>query len=64
MRRAIEQLEEAISINPNFTPPYFELALNYLALDRDSMAIATYERVLSMEPRNERAYLRLCEAFL
>ncbi|MEM6528683.1 MAG: tetratricopeptide repeat protein, partial [Chloroflexota bacterium] len=61
--RAIEQLEMAISLNPNFTPPYFELALNYLALNRDSMAIATYERVLSMEPRNERAFLRLCESY-
>ncbi len=61
--RAIEELEIAISLNPNFTPPYFELAVNYLALDRDSMAIATYERILSMESRNERAYLRLCEAF-
>ena len=60
---AIEQLEMAISLNPNFTPPYFELALNYLAEDRDSMAIATYERVLSMQPRNEKAFLRLCEAY-
>ncbi|MFZ4815823.1 MAG: tetratricopeptide repeat protein [Phototrophicaceae bacterium] len=60
---AINQLEQAIAINPNFTPPYFELALNYLALNRDSMGIATYERILSLEPRNERAYLRLCEAY-
>jgi tetratricopeptide (TPR) repeat protein len=27
------------------------------------MAIATYERILSLEPRNERAYLRLCESY-
>jgi len=60
---AIEQLEMAISLNPNFTPPYFELGLNYLANNRDSMAIATYERVLSMQPRNQKAHLRLCEAY-
>jgi tetratricopeptide (TPR) repeat protein len=60
---AIEQLEEAISINPNLTAPYFELALQYLASDQDDYAIATYEHVLSLEPRNKRAFLRLCEAY-
>lgn len=60
---AIEQLEEAISINPNLTAPYFELALQYLASDQDNFAIATYERILSIEPRNKRAFLRLCEAY-
>jgi tetratricopeptide (TPR) repeat protein len=60
---AIRQLEEAIAINPNLTAPYFELAIQYKASDRDDMAIATYEHILSLEPRNERAHLRLCEAY-
>ncbi|MAS34833.1 MAG: hypothetical protein CL610_12555 [Anaerolineaceae bacterium] len=60
---AIYQLEDAISINPNLTASYFELAAQYLAANQDELAIATYERVLSMDPRNERAFLRLCEAY-
>ncbi len=60
---AIRQLEEAIAINPNLTAPYFELAIQYIASDRDDMGIATYEEILSLEPRNERAHLRLCEAY-
>ncbi len=62
-QRAIEQLEEAIALTPNWTAPYFELALQYLASDQDVLAIATYERILSLEPRNARAHLRLCEAY-
>ena len=60
---AIAQLEDAVSINPNLTASYFELAAQYLASDQDVLAIATYERILSLEPRNERAYLRLCESY-
>lgn len=60
---AISQLEEAIAINPNLTAPYFELGIQYKAADRDDWAIATYEHILSLEPRNERAHLRLCEAY-
>jgi len=60
---AINELEEAVSINPNFTPTYFELALQYSASNLDEYAIATYERILSLEPRNARAHLRLCESY-
>ena len=60
---AVEQLERAIAINPNLTAPYFELAIMYRSLERYEEAIATYEMVLSMQPDNIRAYLRLCETF-
>lgn len=60
---AIEQLEDAIAVNPNLTAPYFELALQYLASDQDELAVATYERILSLDPINKRAFLRLCEAY-
>ena len=58
---AIEQLEIAISINPNLTAPYFELASLYRRIDNPEMGVAIYNRILEFEPRNERAYLRLCE---
>lgn len=60
---AIAQLEQAIAINPNITPPYFELASLYRTLNQDEMAISIYNRVLELSPNNERAYLRLCETY-
>ncbi len=60
---AINELEDAVVINPNLTAPYFELAAQYIAQDEYERAVATYERVLSLEPFNTRALLRLCETF-
>lgn len=60
---AIMQLEDAVTINPNLTNPYFELAVQYVAKDEYELAVATYERVLSLEPFNTKALLRLCETF-
>ncbi len=59
---AILEYERTTEINPNFLPPYFELAFLYLASDRDQEAIDTYNRILGVESRNARALLRLCEA--
>ena len=61
--QAIEQLEEAISINPNLTAPYFELAAQYRAIDIEEMAVGIYQRVLEIEPENAKAYLRMCETY-
>lgn len=60
---AIEQLEAAIALDPNRLPAYFELALQYLARDRDQEAIDLYDRILAVQPRNARALLRLCETY-
>jgi tetratricopeptide (TPR) repeat protein len=63
---AIAQLEQAVSLNPNATSPYFELAFQYRASQRFEEAIATYEAVLAMGPDETvrgRAYLRLCQTY-
>jgi tetratricopeptide (TPR) repeat protein len=60
---AIEQLEQAIAINPNVTAPYFELASLYRRINQSEMAVAIYNRVLEIDPTNERAFLRLCETY-
>lgn len=69
---ALDQLEQAVALNPNLTPPYFELASMYRTLgardpngglDYYALAIATYEQVLALQPQNAKAYLRLCETY-
>lgn len=60
---AIRELGDAININPNLTAPYFELAIQYVASNMYEEAVATYERVLTLEPRNAKALLRLCETY-
>ncbi len=60
---AIQQLEDAININPNLTAPYFELAAQFLGGQQYEDAVATYETVLKLDPRNPKALLRLCEAY-
>jgi tetratricopeptide (TPR) repeat protein len=64
-RGAIEALEMAIGLNPNLVTPYFYLARLYSLpqVGESTMAIATYEHILMMEPENERAYLRLCQTY-
>jgi tetratricopeptide (TPR) repeat protein len=66
---AIEQLEQAISINPNLSSPYFQLAFEYksLRLNQPEMAIAIYEHILAnlqLSPADEaKANLRICETY-
>jgi tetratricopeptide (TPR) repeat protein len=60
---AINQLEQAISINPNLTGPYFELASLYRLINRDEYGTAIYERVMELDPDNWRAYLRMCQTY-
>jgi len=60
---AINQLEQAIAINPRQLPAYFELASLYRRLNQEEMAIAIYQRVLEYDANNARAYLRLCETY-
>ena len=69
---ALNQLEEAVALNPNLASPYFELASMYRTMGLQdpnggveyyALAIATYEQVLAMQPNNAKAYLRMCEAY-
>ena len=60
---AIKELEDAININPNLTAPYFELAGQYKGANLLEDAIAAYEKVLTLQPRNAKALLRLCEVW-
>ncbi len=60
---AIKELEDAININPNLAAPYFELAGQYKGANRLEDAIAAYEKVLTLQPRNAKALLRLCETY-
>ena len=60
---AIAALEKAVAINPNLTPPYFELAAQYRATDYQEMAVGIYRRILELEPDNAKAYLRICQTY-
>jgi tetratricopeptide (TPR) repeat protein len=62
---AIQQLEQAIAINPNIVAPYFELAALYRnpLINQPEYAVAIFYEILNIEPNNERAYLRLCETY-
>ncbi|MEQ8675859.1 MAG: tetratricopeptide repeat protein [Aggregatilineales bacterium] len=64
-QEAIDYLEQSIALNPNLAEPYFYLARLYTlpGVDNPEMAIATYFRILEMEPDNAKANLRLCETF-
>lgn len=61
--QATEQLERAVTVDPGRMPAYFELAGQYLAQNRDQEAIDVYNQILSVQPRNARASLRLCLAY-
>lgn len=60
---AIEQLEAAILLDPTNVSAYMELALQYLAHNRDQEAINIYDRVLAIQPNNARAMRRLCGTY-
>lgn len=56
-------LQRAIQLRPTYLPIHFELGGLYLARDDDQSAIDIYNRILSLEPSNARAMLRLCLAY-
>jgi tetratricopeptide (TPR) repeat protein len=60
---AIIEYERTVNVHPSFLPPYFELANQYLASNRDEEAIDTYNRILGVQPSNARALLRQCQAY-
>jgi len=60
---AASYLRRALQLRPTYLPIHFELGGLYLARDDDESAIDIYNRILSLEPRNARAMLRLCLAY-
>lgn len=56
-------LRRALQLRPTYLPIHFELGGLYLARDDDQSAIDIYNRILSLQPRNARAMLRLCLAY-
>lgn len=66
-QEAAHYLEQAISINPNLTAPYFELAslfrIQRPEIFQPEMSVALYNRILELDPDNARAYLRLCQTY-
>ncbi len=60
---AATYFQRAIELRPTYMPVHFELGGLYLARDEDQSAIDIYNRILSLDPRNARAMLRLCLAY-
>lgn len=61
--QSISQYEAAIAIHPYLDALYFELAPYYIILDNYDAAIQAYDRILSHDPRNVKAWTRKCETF-
>jgi tetratricopeptide (TPR) repeat protein len=59
--KAGETVEKAISLNNRLLPLYFERALYALQLGDADSATAAYFQVLTYDPPNVKARLRLCE---
>jgi len=66
-QEAAGYLQQAISLNPNITAPYFELAalynINRPEIYQPELAVALYYEILEIDPENSRANLRLCQTF-
>jgi len=60
-KQAIESVERAISLNRFLVPLYFERALYAMQLGDADSATAAYFQVLTYNPDNVKARLRLCE---
>lgn len=60
-QQAIDSIERAISLNRYLVPLYFERALYAMQLGDADSATAAYFQVLTYQPDNVKARLRLCE---
>ncbi len=60
-KQAIEAVERAISLNRFLVPLYFERALYAMQIGDADAATAAYFQVLTYNPENVKARLRLCE---
>ncbi len=60
---SLEEYKKAAEINPQLEFPYFNLAYFAIGTEQYSIAIAAYDRVLSMDKVSVKAYTRLCETY-
>ena len=58
---AIQSVERAIALNRHLIPLYFERALYAMQIGDADAATAAYYQVLTYDPENVKARLRLCE---
>ena len=58
------QFEKAISLDPNFAPPYANLAELYVQNNDPTTAISLYEQSLKIDPFHAYIYLRLAQLYL
>lgn len=58
---AIQSVERAIALNRHLLPLYFERALYAMQIGDADAATAAYYQVLTYDPENVKARLRLCE---
>ena len=56
---AIDQIHEAIRINPNYAPAYFNLGVAYLGLNNIPEAINAYTRAIQIDPQYVDAHINL-----
>jgi tetratricopeptide (TPR) repeat protein len=61
VKRAEETLQEMLRLEPRHVEALLELAALYQASGLKSRALATFRRVLEVEPQNELALLRTAE---
>jgi tetratricopeptide (TPR) repeat protein len=61
---AIPQLEQAITLAPNFAPAYEALGRALTRVDRPTEAIPHFESVLDVEPRNAEAHNQLAHLMI
>jgi tetratricopeptide (TPR) repeat protein len=54
--KAIEELEQCLTLEPNNTVVFFELGKNYLALRKYKEAYENFEKVTKIEPKNRWAW--------
>ena len=59
IERAMEFLEEAITLDPNFTNALFALAMAYKKQNRIDEAILFLEKVVNIDEDNKRAIVEL-----
>jgi superkiller protein 3 len=60
---AIQQLSAAEQLHPNFLMIKFYLAALYKSIDEPQAAIGIYDRILTLDPMNVKAYTRLCATY-
>jgi tetratricopeptide (TPR) repeat protein len=64
LRRAIEQYEQAIELDPDYDKPHYQLISAHAGLQEPEVAVAIYERRLAAAPSEPREHRFLAAAYL